>query len=855
MTKTSQAPWPRSSLKLFERRGWTAFVFQRAARRAFLKGQQGLVHSATGTGKTVSALLGPIQSWIDAPPPIAAWHKVRGRDTQIAPLSILWLTPLRALASDTETSIASIIETLELPWTVERRTSDVSASIKKRQRTTMPTVLVTTPESLSLLLSYEEFALQLAFLKAIVVDEWHELLGTKRGVQTELALAAVSRIQPAALRWGLSATLGNLSQALQTLVGASNQAATIEPASAIIEGTVKKKIIISSLIPKSIERFPWAGHLGLSQSESVVEAIEKCESTLIFANTRNQTELWYQELLRRRPTLAGQLALHHGSLDAEVRRWVEDGLKNNKLKGVVCTSSLDLGVDFTAVDQVVQIGSPKGAARMLQRAGRSGHTPGQDSHMIFVPTHALELIELAAVRDVVAAKTLEARVPLNKPLDVLVQHLVTVAIGGGFKRNNLLSEVRTTYAYKDLTDEEFDWAVDFVVRGGSTLQAYEDFNKVQIKDDLYYVDAAKVIKQHRYSIGTIASDTAMQVRFIKGAKLGQVEEQFISKLKPGDKFLFAGRLLELSRIADNTAWVRRGKGTPSTVPRWQGGRLPLSTQLGQAVRQRLDDAKAGRFDGVEMKAVKDILELQQRWSAIPGQNDLLVESIKTRDGYQLFIFPFAGRLVHEGLSSLLAYRLSKNRSLTFHMAINDYGFLLHTAEDPQLDLSSAAIKCWFTDDNLLQDCAQSVNASEMGRRQFREVARVAGLVNNGQPGRPASTRQLQASSNLFYEVFQEYDPQNLLLEQCRREVLQQQLEWDRLRATLDRIAESEIVLRHPRRPTPLAFPLLVDRLRQKISTESLADRVKRLQAQLENAAEQEVEPKLITPLKTKSAEK
>ncbi len=830
MNQTSRRTYPKSSLEIFRIKNWKAFAYQRQARRAYLNDLHGLIHSATGTGKTLAALLGPIQAWLDKPTALSSESK-RRKAVPAAPLTIIWLTPLRALASDTESAIQSVVESLQLPWVVERRTSDVSSSVKKKQRTVLPTVLVTTPESISVLLSYPEFASQLSSLTTVIVDEWHELLGTKRGVQTELALARLSAIQPNVKRWGLSATLGNIPQSLNVLVGSASSHTTI------IEGSVKKKIHTISLLPDKVERFPWAGHLGLQLSEKVAEAIDAADSTLVFTNTRNQTEMWYQELLRRRPALAGRLALHHGSLDSDVRRWVENGLKDGKLKAVVCTSSLDLGVDFTAVDQVVQVGSPKGAARMLQRAGRSGHSPGQDSRMLFVPTNALELIELAAVRDVQARGQLEERLPIELPLDVLSQHLVTVALGGGFDADAMYSEIRSTYAYRNLSRVDFEWTLDFIVTGGSTLHAYDDFRRVQKLGDRFVMLDEKMAKRHRFSIGTITSDASMLVRYVSGPKLGSVEEQFLSRLQPGDRFLLAGKLLELVRIADNAAWVRKAKGTPTSIPRWQGGRLPLSTQLAAAVRDRLDRARSGEYIGVEMRAVRDLLVLQAEWSAIPAKNELLIETIKTRDGHQLFVFPFAGRLVHEGLSALLAFRLARTRSITFHLAINDYGFLLHSSDDPRLQIDEQEVRQWLTVDNLMVDCLASLNASEMGRRQFREIARIAGLVTVGMPGRPASSRQLQASSNLFYNVFQEYDPGNLLLEQTRREVLQQQLEWDRLRATLERIEQSKIVIRYPERPTPLAFPLLVDRLRQRLSTESLADRVRKLQSQLEAAAE------------------
>lgn len=814
----------------FAGRGWKAFPFQWQACDEFLAGRDAVIYSATGTGKTIAALLGPAEAYLKSPLPLEQLNRRRGADPA-APLQMIWITPLRALSADTADAIAGFAETLELPWSVERRTGDVSSSVKSRQKTQLPSVLVTTPESLSLLLTYETFTAQLGSLRSIVVDEWHELLGTKRGVQTELAMARLSASAPTAVRTALSATLGNLDEALAAL-----QCRRYGREGVLIAGESRKELRLTTLMPPVIERFPWAGHLGISMAEAVATQIDAARSTLVFTNTRNQTEHWYQQLLRSRPTLAGQLALHHGSLDSDVRHWVEQGLKEGKLKAVVCTSSLDLGVDFTAVDQVIQIGSPKGAARLLQRAGRSGHRPGEPSQLAFVPTNALELIELAAVRDLLAAGDLEHRRPLLAPLDVLSQHLVTMALGGGFDADEAFDEIRTAYSYRDLSRSDFDWAVDFVVRGGESLRAYDDYRRVEAVDGRYVVTDSRVAKRHRWNIGTITGDAVVQVRYMTGARLGTVEEQFIARLKPGDRFLFAGKLLQLVRIADNAAWVRKAKGTPTAVPRWEGGRLPLSSQLADGVRSRLQDALEHRYAGVEMQAARPLLELQREWSVIPAADELLVEHLQNREGFHLFLFPFAGRLVHEGLSSLLAYRLARERSVTFHMAINDYGLLLHSPEVPPIDVSVDAVRQWFSLGNLLEDCLASLNAGELGRRQFRDIARVAGLISSGGPGRNSSQKHLQASSNLFFEVFNQYDPSNLLLEQSRREVLQHQLEWQRLVDTLSRVAAGRITLCRPERPTPLAFPLLVDRLRQKLSTESLADRVRKLQVQLEVAA-------------------
>ena len=810
--------------RFFQSIGWKPFRFQRSTWRAYRDGSSGLVHSATGTGKTLAVWMGPILKWLGENRNRDKWQPKRPPG-----LRVLWITPLRALAGDTEASLRQPIDHLGLPWRLESRTGDSKASAKARQLKRLPTALITTPESLSLMLTHEKLLEQFSQLEGVIVDEWHELLGTKRGIQTELALSRLRKLNPALRTWGLSATLGNLEQAKQALVGSEpNQPVRV------IKGYSKKRLELESIIPARIESFPWSGHIGTRMVPQVAEKIESVNSTLVFANTRSQTEIWYQQLLKQRPDWAGRIALHHGSLDTSVRQWVEKGLRDGTLRAVVCTSSLDLGVDYTAVDLVIQIGSPKGAARLLQRAGRSGHQPEATSRLAFVPTNAIELMELAAAQDAIRAGHLEARPLLQKPLDVLAQHLVTIAIGGGFHSPELQQEVRKTQTYESLTDIEWQWVLDFVVRGGASLDAYPEFKRVERKDDFYQITQRRVQTTHRMNIGTIVSDAAMHVKYMKGKTLGTAEESFLSKLKPGEKFLFAGRLVEMVCVRDNVAYVKRSKGTPDTVPRWMGGRMPLSSELSKALRQKLHEASHQKLVGREMKALKSLLEIQQRWSIIPRADQLLIEQIKTRTGYQIFLFPFEGRLVHEGLAALIAYRISRNCKATFSMACNDYGIVLQSPSKTEIDPKTAME--WFSTENLMADILESMNCTEMAKRQFRQVARIAGLIQQGLPGSRKNARQLQASSNLFFDVFCEYDPGNLLLEQSRREVLDQQLEASRMHAAMERINESQIMLEEPPRVTPLAFPLLVDKLRERVSSETLADRIARMQEQLESAA-------------------
>ena len=811
-------------LNYFESKGQKPFRFQRDAWKAYAEGHSGLVHSATGSGKTLAVWLGPILEWLRQNKNRNQWDLKSS-----PPLRLLWITPLRALAADTENALRAPIEALDLPWLLESRTGDSSASIKAKQLKRLPTALITTPESLCLLLTHATLQPQLSAIEGVIVDEWHELLGSKRGIQVELALARLRRLNPSLRTWGLSATLGNLIEAGEALVGCKST----HPCK-IIQGSTRKRLRLESLIPDKMERFPWSGHIGTRMVAQAAKKIEDVKSALVFANTRSQTEIWYQHLLQHRPDWAGLIAVHHGSLDSSVREWVENGLRDGKLRAVVCTSSLDLGVDFSAVDLVLQVGSPKGSARLLQRAGRSGHQPGAESRLIFVPTNSLELIELAAAKEAIQQEKMEARPLLSKPLDVLVQHAVTIAIGSGFTSDDLFQEVQNTQAFKSLSEDEWQWVLDFIVHGGSTLGAYPEFHRVQLEEDRYQVTLRRVMTLHRLNIGTIVSDTAMKVKYMSGSTMGTVEESFISKLKQGDRFLFAGKLVELVIVRDNVAYVKRSKGTPDAIPRWMGGRMPLSSELSTALRAKIHEASEGNLNGPEMQSLKGLFELQQRWSILPRTDELLIEVIRERSTYQVFLFPFEGRLVHEGMASVLAYRLTRHLRTTISMACNDHGIVLQSPH--AIPIEKAIAEGLFSAHRLEEDILQSMNATEMAKRQFRQIARVSGLIQAGLPGQRKSTSHIQASSNLFYDAFREHDPGNLLLEQCRREVLEQQLEWTRLQRALERMQEGKIKMMYPPKVTPLAFSLMVDKLRDRVSSESLAERVARMQKTLETVA-------------------
>ncbi|WNM63532.1 ligase-associated DNA damage response DEXH box helicase [Candidatus Nitrospira neomarina] len=796
----------------FTAKGWTRFRFQREAWRAYREGRSGLIYSPTGSGKTLAAWLGPVRRALETP-------------AENKGLQVLWITPLRALANDLVTNLRDSVEALDLPWRVEIRTGDTGSSVRSRQRQKPPDALITTPESLSLLLSYAEGEQLFSRLHTVIVDEWHELIGTKRGVQLELCLARLRRWRPDLQTWGLSATLGNVDEAMQALLGPQGKGI-------LIRDSQPKTTHIEAVLPVSAGKFPWSGHLGLQLLPQVVELLENRKTTLLFTNTRAQAEQWAEALVKARPDWQPVIDLHHGSIDQSLRLRIEQNLRAGALRCVVCTSSLDLGVDFSPVDQVIQVGSPKGVARLLQRAGRSGHQPGAESRVMCVPTHAFELVEIAAARHAAEAGLLESRPPLRLCLDVLAQHLITIGLGSGFEAKAMREEIESTMAFAGLQDAQWQWVLDFITRGGQTLQGYPQFHKVIERDGVYRVEDRRLAAHHRMSIGTITSNTAMRVQWLRGGILGHVEEDFIAKLRKHDHFLFAGRLVKLVMVQDMTAYVQQAKNGARTVPRWQGGRMPLSSELADSVLALLGRSRSEDVPDPEMQAVRDLLTLQHRWSRIPDPSILLCEMVRGREGVSLFCYPFGGRLVHEGLATLLAYRLTRLRPMTFKLSVNDYGFELLSKEDPDLD--EPLLSNMMTTQNLLEDLHGCVNTTELARRQFRDIARIAGLVFQGFPGKNKTTKQIQASSSLIYDVFTAYDPHNLLLDQAWREVLENQLQSTRLTTILTRIGTQTLVLTHPKRLTPLAFPLWAERIQsQTISSETWRERVLNMIATLE----------------------
>jgi ATP-dependent Lhr-like helicase len=800
-------------LAWFERKRYRPSKFQVEAWNAYDNGKSGLIHVPTGSGKTLAAFGAPLS------------HLKAKKGLQV-----LYLSPLRAVIRDIELAVDDVCREVCPEAIIESRTGDTAAKIRARQAKRLPDVLLTTPESLSLLISKSDSLEKMKNLQAVILDEWHELMGSKRGVQVELALSHILAALPDVRVWALSGTIANLEEAAEYAVGTRRQPT-------VISHKMDRPIVISTIAPEDPRSIPWVGHLGLKMLPEVLRELDDEKSILIFTNTRSQAELWFQAILAARPDMAGAVALHHSSLDAKTRTFVEESLKDGRIQWVVCTSSLDLGVDYSKVEKVIQIGSAKGVARLLQRAGRANHRPNEASPVSFVPTQAMEALEIAAIRRAAVEQRVEARKPPTGAIDVLEQHLVTLACAGPYDPEEIFSEVRATRSYADLSRESYDWVVDHLTNGGS-LAAYAQFRKLVFDDERKLRVASPLIARfHRMSIGTIVSDAMISVYLTNKRKLGSAEERYLARMKPGDKFLFAGRTLEFVMIRDMKAYARPARGKTTHTPRWLGGKLPISDSLCAELRRLLGEvsrATSGRrtsgFDPEEWRILEPLWEAQRRVSMIPNEREILVEFSRSKEGAHVFLFLFEGRLVHEGLAAVLAYRLARREKGTFGLSVSDYGIEL-LSEDPAYPLRELFVRGFedlLSEKNLLEDLTEGLRMGEFARRHFREIARVSGMTFQGYPGSEKTARQLQVSSSLIYDVLSQHEPGNLLLRQAEREVLERQFEWGRMSEALARVRTSTPLFVETERFSPFSFPLVFERMAAKVSTESLQDRLNRM---------------------------
>ena len=797
----------------FKSQKWNAQSFQKQCWKAYAAGKNGMLHAPTGSGKTY-ALWGGIVAEMT--------------QTQKPPkgLNALWITPLRALGVEIQKSTQKMLADFNPELHVGLRTADTPQNQRAKLLKTPPFGLVSTPESVHVLLANKNHQRYFSQLKVVVVDEWHELLGSKRGVQVELALAYLRSLLPNLKVWGISATLGNKELAREILLGPTVNFA-------VIEAKIQKKIRVHSLLPKTMQRFPWRGHLGIHLLPQVLKIVQKNKSTLIFTNTRAQCEIWFHRILEASPELAGSIAMHHGSIDKKIRLWVEEALRNETLKVVVCTSSLDLGVDFSPVENCIQIGSPKGVGRFIQRAGRSGHQPKAGSSIYFLPTHAMELIESVALQKGIKNQQIEDRIPYLNSYDVLIQFLMTLAVGAGFDPVKIYPVVTSSFCFQALDQERWRWILNFLIRGSQSLQHYDEYKKLISSEEGLLKAANKGIAlRHRLSMGTIVSGNDLKIRYQKGGYLGSIEEWFIAKLKPGDTFAFSGKNLELLRIQKMEVIVKKSKVKQAKIPAWMGGRMSFSAHLSDLLKEALfeDQNKTTR----EFQSLLPVFDQQKKESVVPQPHELLIERFETKEGFHTVFYPFEGYALHEAMASLLAYRISLLSPISFSMSYNDYGFEL--LSDQAFSQEAFMDNNLFSSEHLFEDLVQSINISEMARRRFRDIAVISGLVFQGFPNKPIKSKHLQSGSQLFFEVFKDYEPDNLLYQQAIEETFDHGMERGRMQLVFEALEQKTIVWKNCSQPTPFSFPLITDRMRSKISSESVEDRIKKMYLQLEKAA-------------------
>lgn len=790
----------------FLTKGWEPRKFQVDAWKAYLKGQDGLVSVSTGFGKTYAGCL-------------AALSELVMEKADPAGIHILYISPLRALSADIIKSLRAPIDEMKLPYTVESRTGDTTSTDRLKQRKNPPSILVTTPESFNLLLISEEFREAIKKCRLVVVDEWHELMGNKRGVQVQLCLSHLRSMNPHIRIWGLSATLGNPDLAGRVLTGhITNYAFVTEP--------VHKEIEIDCLLPDEIDSFPWSGHLGTAMMEKVVNHLDLKYSCLLFTNTRNQAERWFTEIKNLRPEWEGVMALHHSSVDREMREAVEHGIKTGDLKLVVCTSSLDLGVDFPMVERVYQIGSPKSISRFIQRAGRSGHTPSGVPRIFFVPTHALELFEYLATELAIDRGLKEEITPPELSFDVLSQHMVTLAANEGLDLDKAFEEVKSTYSFRNIQKYDFENIVAFLTHGGKSLSAYPDYHRLKEFRGRFLVPDKRMIQEHMMNIGTITSDPSIKIKFMRGGSLGSVEESFVGRLKKGDRFVFAGKSLEYVLMKDLTLFVKLAPPGAGITAIWGGQRLPLSSLLCEHLKEVFELIEKGKYNHPMVEYLSPIIEVQKALSRLPGRNYLLMEETATKEGKHLFIFPFEGQRVHEALASLLSVRMSELSKATFSFAVSEYGLEILAPTD--FDFPMDKMRDLLSSKNLAADIQKSLNMTQLAKKQFREISQVSGLIHQNRAGNKRTMKNLQMSSSLIFDVFSAYEPEQPFFHQSYEEVKFFQFQEDRLRTVLEKLEQLPFENYKTIRPSPLAFPLIIERVGSRVSSESLQDRLLRM---------------------------
>ena len=777
----------------FARRGWAPRPFQLAMLDAAHAGDSALLVAPTGGGKTLAGFLPSL---------------IELADTPSEGLHTLYVSPLKALATDIARNLIAPVDEMGLAISIETRTGDTPTNRRRRQKDAPPAILLTTPESLALLLSHETAPDLFRTLRAVVIDEVHALAGTKRGDQLALCLARLALLAPQARRTGLSATVAH-TEALLDYVGAGALPRLIE----VPQGVPPA---LSILLPDA--RLPWAGHMGLSAASAVLDRIAAHRMTIVFVNTRAQGELMFQALWKINvDTLP--IAIHHGSLDIGQRRKVEAAMAEGRLRAVIATSSLDLGIDWGGVDQVIQVGAPKGVSRLVQRVGRANHRMDEASTALLVPANRFELLECEAAIEGVAAGDQDGPPPPPGGLDVLAQHILLMAAAAPFRPGDLYAEVRRAAPYAALSRQDFDDVLRFVEDGGYALAAYERYRKLfRDSEGRVQIAGARTARQARMNIGTIVEAPLLKVRYggpkgARGGSLGEIEESFVNMMTPGDTFMFAGRLLRYVRMRETTVEVADGGSGEPMVPAYAGARQPLTTSLAGRVRAMLHDPTTWSHYPAP---VRDWLDLQRRRSELPGPDDLLVEVFPRNGRWYTVAYCFEGRNAHQTLGMLLTRRMERFGCTPLGFVATDYVVAVWSAHEP------TDVPALFEQDLLGDDLEAWMAESSMLRRTFRNVAVIAGLVDRNQPGAERSRRQVTVNTDLIYDVLRRHQPDHVLLRATRADAAGGLTDLGRLADMLGRIAGRVRAVRLDR-VSPLAVPVLLDIGRETVRTEGGED--------------------------------
>lgn len=774
----------------FESRGWQPRRYQLEMLDAARAGDHALLVAPTGAGKTLAGFLASLADLIEQP---------------MDGLHTLYISPLKALAVDVRRNLLKPIEEMDLDIRVETRTGDTPSDRKARQRAKPPHILLTTPESLSLLLSYPDSFQMFAGLKRIVIDEIHAFATTKRGDLLNLSLSRLQAIAPQMRRAALSATVADPDEYRAWLAPSGGDVR-------LVLGDPGAPPDLAILLPE--DRVPWAGHSGAYATPQVMAEIETHQTTIVFCNTRGLCELIFQELWNVNE-LKLPIGIHHGSLDIEARRKVENAMADGRIRALVATASLDLGVDWGNVDCVIQMGAPKGSSRLLQRIGRANHRLDEPSEAILVPGNRFEYLEALAAYDAIQEGVLDGESFRAGGLDVLAQHIMACACADAFDEAQLLAEIRSAHQYVDLSPEMFARLLDFIATGGYALRAYDRFRRLtKGKDGLWRVTHPQFIAQHRLNAGIIVDTPMLDVRFKNGRRLGQLDEYFAASLMPGDTFAFSGMSLEVERT-DGTDLIVRATTKKARIPSYMGARMPLTTHLAGRVRQFLHDRPSwGRFPA----DVREWLEMQARVSSLPSPDDLLVETFPHEEMHYLVIYSFEGWNAHQSLAMLITRRMEARGLHPIGFVANDYSFAiwsLEPVENPQDFLSR---------DIMTEEFIDWVENSALLKRAFREVAVIGGLVERQIPGKRKTGRQVTFSTDLIYDVLRKYQPDHLLIEAAWADARTRMTDVGRLGALLDRATQT-MVHRKLTRISPLAVPVMAIIGRESVAQGAADDQI------------------------------